>query len=422
MPIILASNAIPSPIISSSSSRCRRKMTVRATINMPRFQNGSLSLPKLTTRGLELRSVYENAKTTTPLEKLSPAPINSSNPMAIAKLYAILEAVADRVEMHKNIGEQRNNWNTLLLTSINAITLTASVMTGVAAMGAGGAPLVALKLSSTLLYLAVTGMLLVMNKIQPSQLAEEQRNAARLFKKLYEEIHTTIRIGSPTSNDGEEAMEKVLALDRAYPLALLGVMLEKFPKTVEPAVWWASQQAPLRNRKAEVLGARNNGNGWNGELEGEMREIVTVLNRKDKEDYLRLGKKALKLNKILAISGPLLTGLAAFGSAFVGHGSWAVVLGVVAGALSTVVNTIEHGGQVGMVFEMYRSNAGFFELVQESIESNLKEREVERREYGELFEMKVALQLGRNLSELRDLATSSAMKGEANHEFASKLF
>ncbi|KAG5516445.1 hypothetical protein RHGRI_037231 [Rhododendron griersonianum] len=153
-----------------------------------------------------------------------------------------------------------------------------------------------------------------------------------------------------------------------------------------------------------------------------MREIVTVLNRKDKEDYLRLGKKALKLNKILAISGPLLTGLAAFGSAFAGHGSWAVVLGVVAGALSTVLNTIEHGGQVGMVFEMYRSNAGFFELMQESIESNLKEREVERRENGELFEMKVALQLGRSLSELRDLATSSAMKREANHEFASKLF
>ncbi|KAG5516447.1 hypothetical protein RHGRI_037233 [Rhododendron griersonianum] len=419
MPSILASNAIPSPIfISSSSSRCRRKMTVRATINMPRFQNGSPSLPKLITRGLELRSVYENAKTTTPLEKLSPAPINSSDPMAIAKLYEIMEAVANRVEMHRNIGEQRNNWNTLLLTSINAITLTASVMTGIAAMGAGGAPLVAFKLSSTLLYLAATGMLLVINKIQPSQLAEEQRNAVRLFKKLYEEIHTTIRIGSPTSNDGEEAMEKVLALDRAYPLALLGVMLEKFPKTVEPAVWWA----PLGNRKAKELRGRNNGNGWNGELEGEMREIVTVLNRKDKEDYLRLGKKALKLNKILAISGPLLTGLAAFGSAFVGHGSWAVVLGVVAGALSTVVNTIEHGWQVGMVFEMYRSNAGFFKLMQESIESNLKESEVERRENGELFEMKVALQLGRSLSELRDLATSSAMKGEANHEFASKLF
>ncbi|KAF7120602.1 hypothetical protein RHSIM_Rhsim13G0152400 [Rhododendron simsii] len=421
MASIRASNVIPSSF-STSSSRCRREiMTVKATINMPKLQNGSsLSLPKLTTMGLveklQLRNGYKNT-TTTQFEKLSPSP-KASDPMAIEKLYAIMEAVANRVEMHKNMGEQRNNWNNLLLTSINSITLTASLMTGVAAMGAGGAPLVALKLSSTLLYLAATGMLLVINKIQPSQLAEEQRNAARLFKQLYEEIRTTVSIDTPNSNDVKETTAKVLALDRAYPLPLLGVMLEKFPKTVEPAVWWA----PLQNRKAKGLGGKNNGNNWNGELEGEMREIVTVLNRKDKEDYLRLGKKALKLNKILAISGPLLTGLAAFGSAFVGHGSWAVVLGVVAGALSTVVNTIEHGVQVGMVFEMYRSNAGFFKLIQESVESNLKEREVERRENGELFEMKVALQLGRSLSELRDLATSSAMKGEANHEFASKLF
>ncbi|KAF7119379.1 hypothetical protein RHSIM_Rhsim13G0152500 [Rhododendron simsii] len=421
MASIRASNVVPSSF-PSSSSRCRREiMTVRATINMPKLRNGSsLSLPKLTTIGsveeLQLRNGYKNT-TTTQFEKLSPSP-KASDPMAIEKFYAIMEAVADRVEMHKNIGEQRNNWNNLLLTSINSITLTASLMTGVAAMGAGGAPLVALKLSSTLLYLAATGMLLVMNKIQPSQLAEEQRNAARLFKQLYEEIRTTVSIDTPNSNDVKETTAKVLALDRAYPLPLLGVMLKKFPKTVEPAVWWA----PLRNRKAEVLGGRNNGNGWNGELEGEMREIVTVLNRKDKEDYLRLGKKALKLNKALAISGPLLTALAAFGSAFAGHGPWAVVLGVVAGTLSTVVNAVEHGGQVGMVFEMYRSNAGFFELMQESIESNLKEREVERRENGELFEMKVALELGRSLSELRDLAISSAMKGEANHEFASKLF
>ncbi|KAI8000167.1 putative F-box protein [Camellia lanceoleosa] len=95
--------------------------------------------------------------------------------------------------------------------------------------------------------------------------------------------------------------------------------------------------------------------------------------------------------------------------------------GVVGGALSTVVNAFEHGGQVGMVFEMYRSNAGFFKLMEESIESNLEE-EVERRENGEMFEMKVALQLGRSLSELKDLAASSSIKGEAMQEFASKLF
>ncbi|CAK9176044.1 unnamed protein product [Ilex paraguariensis] len=118
-------------------------------------------------------------------------------------------------------------------------------------------------------------------------------------------------------------------------------------------------------------------------------------------------------------------GLAAVGSAFAGSsslGAWATMLGVVGGALASIVNTVEHGGQVGMVFEMYRSNAGFFRLMEESVESNLNESDVGRRENGELFEMKVALQLGRSLSELRDLAASSSRKGQTDEEFANKLF
>ncbi|KAL7244220.1 hypothetical protein ACSBR1_016452 [Camellia fascicularis] len=412
---------------STSSSSCCWGEIIRAAIHMPKLRHGGLlSLPNLTkTRGLveelEMRSSYTNTNTNS-----SPKyDTRVSDPTVIAKLYAIMESIADRVEMHKNIGEQKNNWNSLLLTSINAITLTAATMAGIAATDVGGgAALVSLRLSSTLLYLGATGMLLIMNKIQPSQLTEEQRNASRLFNQLHEEIHTMVCIGNPTMNDVKKAMEKVLALDKAYPLPLLGVMLEKFPKTVEPAVWWPLHQ---EKRQAKEYSGRkiNNRNGWDDKLEEEMREIVRVLKRKDEEDYLRLGEKSLKLNKVLAISGPLLTGLAAIGSAFVGspsHGSWAVVLGVVGGALSTVVNAFEHGGQVGMVFEMYRSNAGFFKLMEESIESNLEEEEVERRENGEMFEMKVALHLRRSLSELKDLATSSSIKGEAMQEFASKLF
>ncbi|PHT38143.1 hypothetical protein CQW23_21716 [Capsicum baccatum] len=80
-----------------------------------------------------------------------------------------------------------------------------------------------------------------------------------------------------------------------------------------------------------------------------MREILRVLGRKDQEEYLRLGEKALKLNKFLAMSDPLLTGLATIGSALSGHspnGSLAAMIGIFGGALTSV--TIEHGGQVGM--------------------------------------------------------------------------
>ncbi|KAL2244947.1 UNVERIFIED_CONTAM: putative F-box protein [Sesamum indicum] len=409
--------------LNSSVSCCsssKQRGIIKAAINIPR-RVANISLPGLRTGGLveemELHRCVEKQLSPVKISTIKRNENNGPDPVVMAKLYAILEAVADRVEMHKNIGDQRTNWNSLLLISINSLTLAAATMAGIAAIS-GGAPAAAMKLSSTSLYVAATGMLSIMNKIQPSQLAEEQRNAARLFKQLQNQIQTIISIGNPTVVDVKEMMEKVLALDKAYPLPLLGAMLEKFPAKVEPAVWWPEQ------RRKQSKG--NTGyNGWNGKLEEEMREIVKVIRIKDKEDYLRLGTKALNLNKVLSVAGPVLTGLAAVGSSLVGspsHGNWAVVLGVVGGALASVVNSLEHGGQVGMVFEMYRSNAGFFKLMEESIESNLREEERERRENGEVFEMKVGLQLGRSLSQLRDLAAAASVKGEDIEEFASKLF
>ncbi|KAK4711436.1 hypothetical protein R3W88_005949 [Solanum pinnatisectum] len=403
----------------NSSTSCRRGL-IRANINIPNNQTFKISLPRLQRRARlaheqELISVFSTSGS--PIEKQI-SPTRRSDPLVIEKLYAIKEAIVDRVEMHRNIGEQRSQWNSMLLTSINGITLAAATMVGIAASSSGDSVL-GLKMSSAMMYLAATGMLVAINQIQPSQLAEEQRNAARLFQALYNQIETTLSIGHPSSIDVKEAMDRVLSLDKAYPLPLLGVMLEKFPSSVEPAVWWPQQ------RRRQPKRVNDNWNGWNGKLEEEMKEIMGVLGRKDQEEYISLGKKALKLNKFLAMSGPLLTGLAAIGSAFADHsphGSWAAMLGIVGGALASVVNTVEHGGQVGMVFEMYRSNAGFFQYMQESIESNLTETDMERRENGEVFELKLALKLGRSLSDLRNLAAASLSKGEEINEFGSKLF
>ncbi|KAK8575434.1 hypothetical protein V6N13_033329 [Hibiscus sabdariffa] len=366
---------------SNLSSSCRRRRIVGMTLTAPRVRLGPVSLLDVTEE-LEKRTSYPIARHRT----------ESSDPKVIAKLYAIMEAVADRVEMHNNIGAQRDNWNRLLSTSINAMTLTGATMAGLAATVAQEAPFMALKISSTVLYVAATGLLLVMNKNQPSQLAEEQRNAARLFKNLYFRIQTTLSVGKPDISDVNEAMEKVVALDKAYPLPLMGCMIEKFPSEVEPT------------RK----------------LEEEMKQVVGLLKKKDLAEYINLGNKALKLNKMLAISGSLLTLLGALGSSCVGttHCSWPVMIGVIAGAMATVVNSVEHGGQVGMVFEMYRGNAGFFKLIEENIMSNVSEKDVGRRENGEILEMKLALQLGRSLSELKQLAAIA----ETTQESASKLF
>ena len=422
-------------ILSSSSLSCYSLRSVNAAIHVPKVPRVPFSVPKVPTRKLRIEE-FNGSIDTTPLEKnvittqIYDAVYNNTNKSnATIQLCAILEAVADRVEMHHNVGEQRDNWNTLLLNSINMITLTATAMAGVAAASGADAPILALKLSSTLLFSAATGMLLIMNKIQPSQLAEEQRNATRLFRQLRTQIETTIALGNTTEEDVKVTMEKVLALDKAYPLPLLGAMLDKFPAKFEPATWWPATQFQRKSKtqegKAQSKKMEKRSNGWSEELEVELREVLEVVKRKDTEDYERLGNIALKINKSLAIAGPLLSGIAALGSSFVGSGSWAGVVPVMAGSLAAAINAFEHGGQVGMVSEMYRNCGGFFKLLEETIEATLEEKDLERRENGELFEMKVAMKLGRSVSQLRELASKSAsycMEGIAMDEFASKLF
>ncbi|KAK7412680.1 hypothetical protein VNO78_04228 [Psophocarpus tetragonolobus] len=406
--------------------------------NVPKIQVTKISTPRLPNRSLVAELDYLNnyiSTTTTHAKEdsyysnnttnSSTAPsISTPNSVEVVKLHLIMEIVADRMEMHKNIGAQRDNWNRLLMTSVNMMTLSAATMIGLAAVSSSGSPIVALKVSSTILYMAATGLLVVINKIQPSQLAEEQRNAARLFKQLLRELKTRLSQGNPSENDVDEAMEKVLALDKAYPLPLLGSMLEKFPQTVEPAVWWPRQKQ--RCLRKEELGRKLKGkNGWDARLEDEMKRISRALRKKDMADYLRLSKEVLNFNKVLAVSGPLLTGLAALGSVYLGsvNASWSVMLGVTGGAVASVVNTLQHGGQLGMVLQMYRENSGFFKLMEESIELNINEQDPHKRENGELFEIKVALQLGRSLSELRQFAAAvSSDKENDCEEFASKLF
>ncbi|URE14335.1 F-box protein [Musa troglodytarum] len=372
---------------------------------------------KLNLGGLSLRQDDTATSFTQP-----PRPTTASeDEHLVSKIHAILDAVADRAEMHAIIGAQRNDWNHLFTNSINAISLTASLMAGISSIPVGEAAphMLAFKLSSVILFTAATGMMLITSKIQPSQLAEEQRNATRLWEQLGRSIETTLALRAPTQRDVDEAMEKVLALDKAYPLPLLPGMLEKFPEIVEPTRWWPKIQ-PKQSPQA-------GGNGWSHELEGEMRGILRVLKAKDEQQYTTLGKLLLNMNKTLAISGPLLAGLAAISSGLIGSpalGPMPAFLGVIGGVLATAVHTLEHGGQVGMVFELFRNCAGYYRRLQEEIASNLGETDVQKRENGELFEMKVALQLGRSLSDLKGLASyaSPLCEDEDIKEFAGKLF
>ncbi|KAF8642486.1 hypothetical protein HU200_067161 [Digitaria exilis] len=198
------------------------------------------------------------------------------NKTAAEKLRLVADAAADRAEMHDIIGRQRDNWNHLLLHSTNSLTLAASAM---AALAPTTATMPALKASAGILLATAAVTMAAVNKIQPSQLAEEQRNATRLWRQL--ERHQS--------------------------------------------------------------SARRHGGG---------------------------------------------------------------------------------GRSMGMLFELCRNVSGFYRKVQEDIEACLEEVDVERRENGEVFEMKVALLLGRSSSELRQFKemASPEVRDEDIKDFAGKLF
>jgi Petal formation-expressed len=375
---------------------------------------------------IKLDELTQNQQYSVITEIVKRKPIGSpkENGLLLAKLRTITEAVADRVEMHDIIGRQRNNWNHLFLHSINSFALSASLMTGIST--SLPTHVFAFKLSSMLLLSATAGMMLLVNKIQPSQLAEEQRNATRLWKQLGREIDLMLNKRSQlTKHAVNLLMDKVLALDKAYPLPLLPGMLEKFPEHVEPTCWWPKQEN--KENKLSENHEKCEGNGWDEELEEAMKDLRNVLKMKDESNYIEVANLVLGINKGLAVSGPVIAILAVIATGFVDSpvgGSWAPIVSMVGGGLMAVLNTFEHGAQLGMIFEILRNCPGLYRKIQEEIECTLSEPTVELRENGEVFAMRVALQLGRNVSELKDFAVfaSPSCKVEDMKEFASKLF
>ncbi|KAI9127844.1 hypothetical protein K1719_000837 [Acacia pycnantha] len=365
----------------SSSSSSQKRVHDYAAINVPKLQRVRISLPKNLTSWTKLVHEFNGSlQTIIPPKKIQLDSCNPNKCRANIQLHAILKAVADRVEMHKNIGEQQKNWNSILLNSINLmmVRLNTSIHN------------TAFKLPSTLLLIATKGMIRIKNKIQTSQ-----RKAVTLFKQLRTDIQATLTRANPNDEDVNSAMERVLALDKAYPLPLSsGTKFEKIPSKFEPRTNDDYQIKVLKSHK------RTN-NGWSPELEKEMREILEVVKRKDLEEYEKRGNLPLKITKTLAILGPVLTGIAALGSAFEKNGSsWAGMVAVLAGSLADFIKALE-----GIVFEMYKSCGRF---LQDTIEATLEERDFEKRENGEIFEKKVARKLGRSISQLRQLALKFA--------------
>ncbi|XLR52085.1 hypothetical protein S83_002757 [Arachis hypogaea] len=97
------------------------------------------------------------------------------------------------------------------------------------------------------------------------------------------------------------------------------------------------------------------------------------------------------------------------------------MISVICGALASVLNTLEHGSQVRMVFKLYGETAGFFKFKEASIELSVNERDPVLRENRDSFEIKMALQFGMTRFEQTQFADCYECDGD-NEVFASKLF
>lgn len=332
--------------------------------------------------------------------------------MLEAHLLLIATLAADRAEMHNIIGIQRDNWNKLFQSTLIAITMTATVL---AAMDGHDRSLT-FSVPACLMDAVAAGAMLGINKFQPSQLAEEQRTAARLCKKLSNDIQYMLRISAPLRPDAKiylaESLFKLFAVDKAYPLPLTPIVVEKFPEEIVAPV--LSKQPDMA--KPEIHDCGEGLNGWEPGMSATLTSLCQLMKESDTVAYLRLAERAKNLNKLCAVGAPLLALSGAVLNAIDGlvASSNLGLLAAVCSTVAAIVTSFAHDAQLGMIFELYRSSLGYFADMDASIHRTLR-HPVEKRDNGVLFNQRVAYELGRTPEELPLLSTT-------DHKTAATLF
>ncbi|CAK9238502.1 unnamed protein product [Sphagnum troendelagicum] len=313
----------------------------------------------------------------------------------VAQLRNIAFAAEDRSEMHAIIGVQRDNWNNLCHMTVNMTTIAAAML---AAMNNGVAGSTSasfgMSMAAFLLNGGAAGFMFLASKFQPSQLAEEQRTASRFFKMLARDIETTLlidpRLRKAVHLYMDDVMDRLEALDVAFPLPLKPNGLVKFPKEVVPSVLGSTADLS----ETEILA--NNTNGWSNAMVQDLKHTAEKLKESDIEIYLGWARNKEHDNKRLAMLAPVLAGSAALLS-LLGCCQPGIHLAALASACSIAAvfgSSFSNGGQIGMIFELYRNCAGYYEQMVQDIQSTIRVP-VCQREDGELYHQKIALKLGR---------------------------
>ncbi|KAG6549376.1 hypothetical protein Mapa_009095 [Marchantia paleacea] len=295
-------------------------------------------------------------------------------------------AISDRVEMHSILALQRDNWNRLFH---NTITM-ASVSAAVASSVNGAVPAQGLQVVAIILGMGAAALMALVSKFQPSQLAEEQRHAARFFKRLGADVEATLHVDPRLCEEASAYWERSVgtfhALDRAFPLPLTPIVVEKFPKHVGPSQ--LSGEVDLSRPEVEVSW-QSHSNGWTSSAVEDLKRTANLLHDSDIPEYVNMANNAKIINLILSITSPLL---ATAGVALNIAGCPSVAAAVTVGSL--FAHTLTHALQMGVVYEVYRNCAGYYADVEKSIERVLR-LPVQKREDARIFLQKTSMLLGR---------------------------
>ncbi|BBN10109.1 hypothetical protein MPTK1_5g01090 [Marchantia polymorpha subsp. ruderalis] len=295
--------------------------------------------------------------------------------------------VSDRSEMHSILAQQRDNWNRLFHTT----TTIASVFAATASAVNGAVPGPGLQVVAIILGMGAAALMALVSKFQPSRLAEEQRHAARFFKRLGADVEATLqvdpRLREEASSYWERSVNTLHALDRAFPLPLTPRDVEEeLPKQVGPSK--LSGEVDLA--RPEVKVSRHfHINGWTPSAVEDLKHTAHLLHHSDIPEYVNMANKAKLINLILSITSPLL---AATGVALNMAGCTSVAAAVTVGSL--FAHTLTHALQMGAVYEVYRNCAGYYGDVEKSIEQVLR-LPVQERQDAAIFLHKISMALGR---------------------------
>ncbi|CAM6099253.1 unnamed protein product [Calypogeia fissa] len=325
----------------------------------------------------------------------------------VAKFRGLAVIAQDRVEMHTILANQRSNWNHLFHQTIVIVAVSAA--TAAAINGAEPGP--GLTLLATSLNLICAAFMTLVNKQQPSQLAEEQRRAARFFKRVLKDIESTLEVDPAMREEAskywEEKVGTLYTLDKSFPLPLSPGGLEKFPDSVVPAQLGPQPGADDLDDvddhipEASEFGRTQfmTGLGWTQKNEDYLKETMKRIRTKDIPHNIGLAEKAKRLNLAVTRVSPFLAIAGALGS--IANGlpalhfsqiSWLAAAFTV-GAVFT--HSVSHALQLGSALELYRNYAGYYADIERAIERALH-LPAHTREDWELFIKRINLKLGQN--------------------------